>query len=346
MYGGLTLQMMSRVRAIGLACALVALTVLALAPAASARSAPRPARRAAALSSPLVHTADGGYNIPLTQQQQDAAQRKAATRAADFLDKTADATMTLGAAIMGYGLATGPGETVAAPVGLGIVAFGAGLKAGAALGKFLWGDPFRDRHYKLIAKPLPVNIPTLSGSGAPAVDLAATRYLVTSFKLVELGQAYQTSLNRAIGAHAAHSKRWTVTQLNTAAKYAKRAATMFLSLHGLRSQLAAAISAAGLSTVTVPATTAAQRQTALKTTIAKLPKAVFDLFKHKPLKGRTVYSLLSGPATTGVAAGTYSLTGAVQSTTLDQAEDKLAGHLRTFALIVKALKPGHLPAGL
>ena len=293
-----------------------------------------------------MHAADAGYNIPLTQEQQDAAQRKAANRTADFLDKTADATMGLGAAIMGYGLATGPGESVAGPVGLGIVAFGAGLKAGAALGKYLRGDPFRDRHYKLIATPLAVNIPTLSGSGSPAVDQAATRYLVASLRLVELGQAYQTSLNRAIGAHAAHSTHWTVRQLSTAAKYAKRGASMFLSLRGLRAQMAGAITAAGLSTVTVPATTAAQRLAALKATIAKLPKAVFELFKHKPLNGHSIYSLLSPAAATGVAAGTYSLTGAVQSTSLDQAEDKLAGHLRTFALIVKSLKPGHLPAGL
>jgi hypothetical protein len=121
---------------------------------------------------------------------------------------------------------------------------------------------------------------------------------------------------------------------------------MFLSLRGLRAQLAAAVTAAGLSTVTVPATTAAQRKAALKATIAKLPKSVFELFKRKPLKGHTVYSLLSPSAITGVPAGTYSLTGALQSTSLDQAENALAGHLRTFPLIVKSLRPGRLPAGL
>jgi hypothetical protein len=339
-------KMILRGRLGGAMCALVAVTALVLVPAASAHSAPPSARRAAALSSPVMHAADSGYNIPRTQQQQEAAQRKAATRTAELLDKTSDATMTLGAAIMGYGLATGPGEALAAPVGLGIVAFGAGLKAGAALGKYLWGDPFRDRHYKLIAEPLPVNIPTLSGSGAPAINEAATRYLVASLRLVELGQAYQTSLNRAIGAHAAHNTHWTVRQLATAATYAKRGATMLLSLHSLREQMAAAITAAGRSTVTVPTTTAAQRQTAVKATIAKLPKAVFDLFNQKPLKGHSISSLLSPSAATGVAAGTHSLSAAVQSKSLDQAEDKLAGHLRTFALIVKTLKPGHLPAGL
>jgi hypothetical protein len=116
MCDGLALRMASRGRAIGLTGAILALIALAVAPAAAARSAPRPVPRAAALSSPLVHAADGGYNIPLTQQQEAAAQRKAATRTADFLDKTADATMTVGGAIMAYGLATGPGETVAGPV--------------------------------------------------------------------------------------------------------------------------------------------------------------------------------------------------------------------------------------
>jgi hypothetical protein len=337
---------------------------LALAPSASARPT---ALRAVGAQSIAVRGYDGGvalapaaataslasttfrpdadYNIPSTQAQQLAAQQKAASNAADAIDKVSDGVMTLGGAIMAYGLATGPGEAIAAPVGLGIVAFGAGLKIGAAVGKYVWGDPYRDRRFKLIAKPLPVRIPKLTASGAPAVDQAAGRYLTASLKLVEIGQAYQTSLNRAIGAHDGHSEQWTVRQLNAAAKYAKQGANLFLSLRGLREQFVAATAASGVSTVTLPTTTATERRHALKVYTDQLPKAVFKLFKDKPLRGRSLYSLLSSSAGDN-ATGTFALSSVFESSALDRAEDTLAGHLRTFALIVKRVKPGHLPAGL
>ncbi len=110
--------------------------------------------------------------------------------------------------------------------------------------------------------------------------------------------------------------------------------------------MASAVAAAGRATIKVPATTAAQRRAALAHYIAKLPKSVSKLFSESPLRGHSISSLLSPDASTGVRAGTYSLPSAFESAALTKSEDKLAGHLRTFALIVATLKPGQLPAGL
>jgi hypothetical protein len=285
------------------------------------------------------------YNIPSTQQQESAAQKKAADKAAELTDKVGDAAIALGAAVIGYGALTGPGEAVAGTVGLGIVAFGAGMKVGSAIGKFLWGDPFKDKHFKLIARPRGVNIGTIGGTLANAVDIAATKYLVANLKLAELGQAYQTSINRALGAHAAHNKKWTVRQLNTAAGYAKRGANLFLSLHGLRSHFASAVDSTGFGTVVLPQTSQGARKAGLSTDLGKLPKALYHLFNFAPLKGHKLSKLLA-PLANNAPTGAVGLDTVFQSAALDKAEDALAGHLRTFAQIVKHTKAGHVPAGL
>lgn len=333
----------------------ISLTITAWAASAATAASP-PARGRAATTAAhaggvatlasTTFTPAADYTIPGTQQQESEAQKKAANKAADLTDKVGDATIALGAAIIGYGALTGPGETVAGPVGLGIVAFGAGLKIGGAIGKYLWGDPFKDRHYTVIAKPLPVNIPTVGGPRADAISQAGGRYLTATLKLAELGQAFQTSINRALGAHAAHSKLWTVRQLAAAAGYARRGATLFLSLHLLREQFVTTLTNAGFGTVNLPAVSEGVRRAALKKELAKLPKALLALFKQKPLRGHPLSSLLEASVSSAAPAGEVVLASVLQSAALDKAEDNLAGRLRTFASIVKHVKPGHLPAGL
>ena len=326
-------------RIAGSVSSLLVAGALVFAPAAAAHG-----RRAR--PSPTATIAAGtNYNLPATQSQESAAQKKEATKTAELEDKIGDAAIALGGGILAYGALTGPGEALAAPIGLGVVAFGAGLKIGAAVGKYLWGDPFKDRHFTRLAKPRKVNVPTIGGAGANAIDLAATRYLVQTLKLVELGQAYQTSINRALGAHAAHNKRWTVRQLHTAARYARLGADYFLSLRGLREQFVEALASLGYSTITIPTTTAGAATAALKAELSKLPTAFGKLLRSKPLRGHSLATLL-GQGVGIPPSGEIVLSTALLSPTLDQAEDLLAGHLRTFALIVARVRPGHLPAGL
>ena len=136
-----------------------------------------------------------------------------------------------------------------------------------------------------------------------------------------------------------------VRQLHTAARYARLGADYFLSLRGLREQFVEALASLGYSTITIPTTTAGAATTALKAELSKLPTAFGKLLRSKPLRGHSLATLL-GQGVGVPPSGEIVLSAALLSPTLDQAEDLLAGHLRTFALIVARVRPGHLPAGL
>jgi hypothetical protein len=270
------------------------------------------------------------------QQQQAAAARQRVDKAADKAEKLA--TVVAGAA--GVAALIPGGQPVA--VVLGSIAVGIG--AGALIGRALWGDPFADHDFKVIAKPTPVNIPTIAGSEPLAVRQATTAVLVAELKLAEIGQAYQTSLNRAIGANQAHSALWVTKQLAAAANYAEQGAILFFSLAGLRANVAQALKAAGTTSVTVGATSAAQRQQESNTLLAALPPALVNLFKQPPLNKIKLTSLTnpSGKVTTGK----FSVASLLEPSSLASEERTVGNDLRSFVSIILGLKHGVLPAGL
>jgi hypothetical protein len=287
-------------------------------------------------------------NSSTTQQQNAASQTKTANKIADFLDKYGDAAIGTGAVIAGYGLATGPGESIAAPVGLGMAIGGGITKVAGAVIKLFWGDPFRDRNFKRIAEPLSVRIPALAGpAGASAVDQAVSKLITGELQLVEIGAVYQTSLDRAIGAHAAHNKRWTVRQLAAASRYARRGITLFIGMPGLRTQFVDALEADGIpSSYTLkPITTTTTRDATVKRAIAAFPKALTALLHKPPLSRLHVLSLFKSAVSTP-KAGTFSLASVFAPRSLTVDDERIATELQTFVLIVKSLKPGKLPAGI
>lgn len=297
-----------------------------------------------------IATAAQEYKLPQTQAQQEAAEKKAANRRAELADKVGDGLIGLGGAMIGAGAVTALGAPILVPIGACVAAAGAGAKIGAAIGKYLWGDPRADRRFRLIAKPLKVHLAILNGPASVATaNRLGTRYLQAELQLTELGVAFQTSLNRAIGAHAAHSKTWTRRQLATAARYANRGAAMFARLAATRAALAQALQTSGApQTFATGQSTVAQRAAAADRVLASLPRAATRLLQRPPLRR---FHILAAIRRQALAAPPATVTlGAITSTFVDPklalSERRLAENLRSFGLLVKDLKPGALPAGL
>jgi hypothetical protein len=337
----------------GLLCRAALVVTVAVTFGLSATASADPVARAAddyCIPSPAADTVARiaqACDSQATQKQNAANQTKTANKIADFLDKYGDAAIGTGAVVAGYGLATGPGESIAGPVGLGMAIGGGISKVAGAVIKLFWGDPFRDRNFKRIAEPLSVQIPALTGSaGASAVDRTASKLVTGELELVEVGDAYQTSLDRAIGADAAHNKLWTVRQLAAASRYAREGITLFTGMSTLRAQFVDALEADGIpSSYTLKPITTATRDASVERAIAAFPKALTALLNKPPLSGLHVLPLFKSAVSTPTA-GTFSLASVFDPRSLTADEERVATELQTFVLIVKSLKPGKLPAGI
>jgi hypothetical protein len=140
--------------------------------------------------------------------------------------------------------------TVTAPVWVPWV--GAGLLVGGLATLWYAGTHSpADHHFRTIAKPLSIKIPSLK---APTANLrgaaaVATTLISRNLRAYAYAKAFWSSEDRAHGAKDAHSKLWYKRQLRAAVSYATQSAGLFKGLPALEAKLQSKLLAAGAQDV-------------------------------------------------------------------------------------------------
>jgi hypothetical protein len=336
-------------------------------PAASASAAPvQPAARAAASSSaPATRPAVSSIASPA---QAGAAPREAIGRVAACEGEgegagpsTAEAAHVVSEGFEGAAAAAKDLGLVASAVGdeeaaAGLEGIAPGLEAAAAVASYGFAaaafseanaafgyggrDPV-DGDFTAIFTPVFVHLAVVKAPSAQVAGaFAALNGLFdTETRFAEVVVALRVSLDRADGAAAAGDPIWQARQLDASANDAREAASLLESFSRLRADVALAFVADGLSLDLPPQFAAAQSRLARRLP-AEIPRLLAAAARALRPQGSPEVKTLSKlildtgsfeQALADAAPTSLDLPAAIDSATLDFADDRAVGALRSYA---------------